>query len=678
MASLADISGNEAALARQAEILARPLTEDRIMANAIRALAIDAVEAAKSGHPGMPMGMADAATTLWRKYLKFDAANPSWADRDRFVLSAGHGSMLLYALLHLTGHERMAIDDLKSFRQLHAVTAGHPEYREHPAIEMTTGPLGQGLATAVGMALAERLLAAKFGKSLVDHRTWVIAGDGCLMEGVSHEAGALAGHLKLNKLVVLFDDNSISIDGGTDLSVSEDPLKRFAGYGWATRRIDGHDFDQLQAALNFAMKSSKPVIIACKTIIGFGAPSKAGTAGVHGAALGGAEAEATKRALGWDQLPFTVPDEVYAPWRAAGSRGAVSRRAWLKRLAKHPQRAEFERVMEGQLPEGWVDAMALYKAALAEQKPKLATRQASQKALEVLAPAIPELVGGSADLTGSNLTLVKGMAGASAENFAARYIYYGVREHGMAAAMNGIALHGGLIPYGGTFFVFSDYMRPSLRLAALMRVRVIHVLTHDSIGLGEDGPTHQPVEHLASFRAMPNVLVLRPADAMETAECWELALRNSSGPSLLVLSRQAVPALRLQANGCKSARGAYVLAEAEGKRAATLIATGTEVALAMAARAKLAQEGIQVAVVSAPSFELFQQQDESYQNAVLGDAPRIGIEAAAGFGWERWLGPNGIFIGMTGFGASAPADALYEHFGITEAAIMAAVKTKGI
>ncbi|HEY1855987.1 transketolase [Acidocella sp.] len=677
MASLAEISGNEAALARQAEILARPLTEDRTMANAIRALAIDAVEASKSGHPGMPMGMADAAATLWRKYLKFDAADPNWADRDRFVLSAGHGSMLLYALLHLTGHERMDISDLKSFRQLHSVAAGHPEYREHPAIEMTTGPLGQGLATAVGMALAERLLAAKFGKSLVDHRTWVIAGDGCLMEGVSHEAGALAGHLKLNKLVVLFDDNSISIDGGTNLSTSEDPLKRFAGYGWATKRIDGHDFDQLQAALNFAMKSSKPVMIACKTIIGFGAPSKAGTAGTHGAPLGGAEAEAAKRALGWEQLPFTVPDEVYTPWRAAGSRGAAPRRAWLKRLAKHPQRAEFERVMEGQLPEAWVDAMATYKAALAEQKPKLATRQASQKALEVLVPALPELVGGSADLTGSNLTLVKGMAGATAENFAARYIYYGVREHGMGAAMNGIALHGGLIPYGGTFFVFSDYMRPAIRLAALMRIRAIHVLTHDSIGLGEDGPTHQPIEHLASFRAMPNVLVLRPADAMETAECWELAIRNTSGPTLLVLSRQAVPALRLQANGCKSARGGYVMAEAEGKRAATLIATGTEVSLAMAAREKLAQEGIQVAVVSVPSFELFTQQDASYQHAVLGDAPRIGIEAAAGFGWERWLGTDGTFIGMTGFGASAPAETLYKHFGITEAAIVAAVKKKG-
>jgi len=677
MASLADISGNEAALARQAEILARPLTEDRIMANAIRALAIDGVEAAKSGHPGMPMGMADAATTLWKKFLKYDAADPSWWDRDRFVLSAGHGSMLLYALLHLTGHEGMAISDLKNFRQLHSVAAGHPEYHEHPAIEMTTGPLGQGLATAVGMALAERLLAAKFGKSLVDHRTWVIAGDGCLMEGVSHEAGALAGHLKLNKLVVLFDDNSISIDGGTDLATSEDPLKRFAGYGWATKRIDGHDFEQLQAAMAFALKSSKPVMIACKTIIGLGAPTKAGTAGVHGSALGGAEAQGAKQALGWDHLPFTVPEDVYAPWRAAGAKGATARRTWLKRLAKHPQRAEFERVMSGKLPEGWAEAMSAYKATLAEQKPKIATRQGSQKALEVLVPALPELVGGSADLTGSNLTLVKNMPGASADNFAARYIYYGVREHGMAAAMNGIALHGGLIPYGGTFFVFSDYMRPSIRLAALMRVRVIHVLTHDSIGLGEDGPTHQPIEHLASLRAMPNVLVLRPADAIETAECWELSLRNTTGPSLLVLSRQAVPALRTDANGNKSARGGYVLAEAEGPRAATIIATGTEVSLAIAARNILAKEGIQVAVVSVPSFELFARQDESYQESVLGSAPRIGVEAASGYGWDRWIGPRGIFIGMTGFGASAPAEVLYEHFGITEAAIVAAVKKKG-
>ena len=677
MASIGDGSGNEAALARQAEILSRPLTEDRVMANAIRALAIDAVETANSGHPGMPMGMADAATVLWKKFLKFDAADASWWDRDRFVLSAGHGSMLLYALLHLSGYEGMGIEQLKTFRKLHSVAAGHPEYHEHPAIEMTTGPQGQGLATAVGMALAERMLAAKFGKSLVDHRTYVVAGDGCLMEGVSHEAGSLAGHLRLNKLVVLWDDNSISIDGGTELSVSEDPLKRFANYGWATKRVDGHDFEALQAALAWAQKSTKPVMIACKTIIGFGAPTKAGTAGSHGAALGGAEAEAAKKALGWPHLPFHVPEDVYQPWREAGSRGAAPRRAWLKRLAKHPQRAEFERVMSGKLPEGWAETMSAYKAGLAESKPKLATRQASQKALEVLVPAIPELVGGSADLTGSNLTLVKGQPVATADNFAAKYIFYGVREFGMAAAMNGLSLHGGLIPYGGTFFVFTDYMRPAIRLAALMHIRAIHVLTHDSIGLGEDGPTHQPIEQLASFRAMPNVLVLRPADAIETEEAWELAIRNTTGPTLLVLSRQAVPALRMQANGNKSARGAYVLAEAEGKRAATIIATGTEVALAMGARAKLAAEGIQVAVVSAPSFELFARQDAGYQAEVLGSAPRIGVEAACGFGWERWLGANGTFIGMTGFGASAPADVLYEHFGITEAAIVAAVKKEG-
>ncbi len=674
MASIAEIAGNAAALAQQAAILEAPPEPARVMANAIRALTIDAVEAAKSGHPGMPMGMADVATVLWTKYLKYDAADAKWADRDRFVLSAGHGSMLLYSLLHLTGHAGMELDVLKRFRQLHSPAAGHPEYHEHPAIEMTTGPLGQGLATAVGMAIAERLLAAKFGKSLVDHRTWVVAGDGCLMEGISHEAGALAGHLRLSKLTVLWDDNSISIDGKTDLAVSDDPLKRFSSYGWAVRRIDGHDFGEIQSALAFAAKSSRPTMIACKTIIGFGAPSKAGTSGSHGSALGGAEAEAAKRALGWEHLPFTVPEAVATPWRAAGSRGVAARRAWLKRLAKHPQKAEFERVTAGRLPEGWREAMRALKDNFVEQKPKLATRQASQKALEVLVPAIPELVGGSADLTGSNLTLVKAMGGVAPDNFAGRYIYYGVREHGMAAAMNGISLHGGLIPYGGTFFVFTDYMRPAIRLAALMGVRVIHVLTHDSIGLGEDGPTHQPIEHLASLRAMPNVLVLRPADAIETAECWELALRNVSGPSLLVLSRQAVPTLLDSANGNHCARGAYVLAEADGPRAATLIATGTEVAIAMAARAALVKEGIAVAVVSAPSFELFAQQDASYQSEVLGGAPRIGIEAASGFGWERWLGSGGIFIGMGGFGASAPAEALYEHFGITEAAVVAAVR----
>lgn len=677
MASSADLSDNAAVLAQQAVVLAQPLTEERKMANAIRALTIDAVEAAKSGHPGMPLGMADAATVLYRKFLKFDAAAPDWWDRDRFVLSAGHGSMLLYALLHLTGHEGMGIEQIKAFRQLHSAAAGHPEYGEHPAIEMTTGPLGQGLATAVGMALAERMLAAKFGKSLVDHRTWVVAGDGCLMEGVSHEAAALAGHLKLNKLTVLWDDNSISIDGSTSVSTSEDTLKRFAAYGWAIRRVDGHDFDQLAVALSLAQRATKPTLIACRTIIGFGAPSKAGTAGSHGAPLGGAEAEAAKKALGWSGLPFEVPEDIYASWREAGSRWATTRRAWLRRLARHPMRAEFERVMQGKLPEGWSEAMSAYKASLVSSKPKLATRQASQKALEVLTQAIPELVGGSADLTGSNLTLVKGMGTVAPGHYAGRYIFYGVREFGMAAAMNGLALHGGLIPYGGTFFVFSDYMRPAIRLAALMGTRAIHVLTHDSIGLGEDGPTHQPVEHLASLRAMPNVLVLRPADALETAEAWEVALKNNKGPSLLVLSRQAVPALRGTANSNKVARGAYVLAEANGPRVATIIATGSEVALAMAARATLAAQGIDVAVVSAPCFELFARQSAEYQQEVLGTARRIGVEAACGFGWERWLGMDGVFIGMKEFGASAPADVLYEHFGITEAAIVTAVKKEG-
>ncbi len=678
MASIAGNLGNEAALKRQAQLLAQRPGEDRTMANAIRALAIDAVEVAKCGHPGMPMGMADAATMLYRRFLKFDAAAPDWWDRDRFVLSAGHGSMLLYALLHLTGHDGMGIAQLKTFRQLHSPAAGHPEYHEHPAIEMTTGPLGQGFATSVGMALAERMLAAKFGRSLVDHRTWVIAGDGCLQEGVSHEAAALAGHLKLNKLTVLWDDNAISIDGSTSISTSEDTLKRFAAYGWATRRVDGHDFEELAAALAFAQKSAKPTIIACKTIIGFGAPTKAGTAGVHGSALGGAEAEAAKKALGWNHLPFVVPDEIYALWREAGSRGASTRRAWLKRVAKHPMRAEFERVMQGKLPEGWAETMSAYKASLtAEARPERATRQSSQKALEVLVHAVPELVGGSADLTGSNLTLIKGMGDVTPGHYAGRYIYYGIREFGMAAAMNGIALHGGLIPYGGTFFVFSDYMRPAIRLAALMGTRAIHVLTHDSIGLGEDGPTHQPIEHLASLRAMPNVLVLRPADDIETAEVWEIAIKNAKGPSLLVLSRQAVPALRDAANGNRSARGAYVLMEANGPRAATIIATGTEVSLAVAAKKTLAAQGIEVAVVSAPCFELFAQQSLEYQRQVLGNVPRVGVEAACSFGWERWLGADGIFIGMSGFGASAPAETLYEHFGITEAAIVAAVKREG-
>ena len=674
MAALDATTTEPSARAAQEAILARPATDARRMADAVRVLAIDAVEAAKSGHPGMPMGMADAAQVLWSRFLKFDVADPRWPDRDRFVLSAGHGSMLLYALLHLTGHAGMGIEELKRFRQLHSPAAGHPEFGEHPGIETTTGPLGQGLATAVGMALAERLLAARFGRSLVDHRTWVIASDGDLMEGISHEAASLAGHLALDRLTVLFDDNSISIDGGTGLSCSDDQLKRFAAYGWAVRRVDGHDAAEVASALSFAQRSKKPTLIACRTIIGFGAPKKAGTAGSHGSPLGAEEAAAAKSALGWNHPPFEIPEGIRALWEAVGSRGASARRAWLKRLAKHPMRAEFERAVAGKLPETWHDAVAALRADIAANKPKLATRQSSQKALEALVPAIPELVGGSADLTGSNLTLVKGMPVVTPGNYAGRYIHYGVREHGMAAAMNGMALHGGIVPYSGTFLVFSDYMRPAIRLAALMRQRVIHVLTHDSIGLGEDGPTHQPVEHLAALRAIPNVFVFRPADTMETAECWELALRRADGPSLLALTRQAVPALRTDTGENRSARGGYVLAEVEGARAVTLIATGSEVTIAMAAREKLAADGIAAAVVSLPCWELFAQQDAGYRESVLGAAPRVGVEAALRFGWDRWLGPDGQFVGMTGFGASAPADELYRQFGITPDAVAAAAR----
>ena len=676
MAGPTDLHADNPALAAQALILARPITPARRMADAIRALAIDAVEAAKSGHPGLPMGMADAATVLWTRFLKFDAADPRWPDRDRFVLSAGHGSMLLYALLHLTGQPGMTIEDIKRFRQLHSPAAGHPEHGEAPGIETTTGPLGQGLATAVGMALAERMLAARFGKSLVDHRTWVIASDGDLMEGISHEAMGLAGHLRLNKLAVLYDDNHISIDGDTALAVSDDVIKRFAAHGWATKRVDGHDPAQVAAALSFAMRSKKPTLIACRTIIGFGAPTKAGTSGVHGSALGATEAAGAKAALGWTEPPFTIPDDLTERWHTAGSRGAGVRRAWLKRLTRHAQRADFERAIEGKLPETWYDAITALKTHIAETKPKLASRQSSQQVLEALIPATPELVGGSADLTGSNLTLVKGMGIVSPGNYAGRYIHYGIREHGMAACANGIALHGGLIPYIGTFFVFTDYMRPAIRLGALMRQRVIHVLTHDSIGLGEDGPTHQPVEHLASLRAMPNLHVFRPADALETAECWELAIRRADGPSLLVLTRQALPAQRSDIAENRTARGAYVLTEPDGARQVTLIATGSEVPIAMDARAALATEGIAAAVVSLPCWELFAGQDEAYRAQVLGSAPRIGIEAACGFGWERWLGPDGVFIGMTGFGASAPFEDLYRHFGITAEAIVAAVKKR--
>ncbi len=676
MADAAELPANEAALVRQSAILARPMTPARQMADCIRALAIDGVEKAKSGHPGLPMGMADVATVLWSRFLKFDAADPRWPDRDRFVLSAGHGSMMLYALLYLVGEEGMGIADLEHFRQLHSITAGHPEYGAHPGIEATTGPLGQGVGMAVGMALAERMMAARFGKSLVDHRTWVICSDGDLMEGISHEAIGLAGHLRLEKLTFLWDNNHISIDGNTELARSEDMLKRFAAEGWATKEVDGHDPAQVAAALSFAVRSKKPTLIACRTIIGLGAPTKAGTNAVHGTALGPKEAAGAKELLGWKEPPFTIPADLLERWRAVGHRGASARRAWLKRLTRHAARAEFERVTAGRLPDNWHEAVAAMKQKIAEEKPKLATRASSQKVLEALVPATPELVGGSADLTPSNLTFVEGMGTVAPGNYSGRYIHFGIREHGMAACANGIALHGGLIPYVATFFIFSDYMRPAIRLAALMRLRVIHVQTHDSIGLGEDGPTHQPIEQLASLRAMPNIHVYRPACALETAECWELAIRRADGPSVLVLSRQAVPAMRFDASENRSARGGYVLAEAEGPRQGTVIATGTEVAIAMEAREQLGKEGIAVAVVSLPCWELFEQQDEAYRNAVLGGAPRVGIEAASPFGWERWLGPDGTFIGMTTFGASAPYQDVYNDFGITADAVAAAIRKK--
>ena len=668
------------ALIEQAAILARPASIERRMADAVRALAIDAIEAAGSGHPGMPLGMADAATALWSRILRFDASDPAWPDRDRFVLSAGHGSMLLYALLHLTGHSGMEMGVLQRFRQLDSPAAGHPEHNEHPAIETTTGPLGQGFAIAVGMALAERMMAARFGRSLVDHRTWVIASDGDFMEGINHEAACLAGHLRLEKLTVLWDDNNVSIDGGTELSGSEDTLKRFAAAGWATKRIDGHDATEIAAALSFAIRSKKPTLIACRTIIGFAAPTKAGTSACHGNPLGAGEAEATKQALDWRHPPFEIPPDLADRWAQAGARGTAARRAWLKRLTNHPLRAEFERVMAGRLPETWHEAAAALKAELAETRPTRATRSSSQAALNALAAAIPELAGGSADLAGSTLTMAQGMTAVMPGNYAGRYVHFGVREHAMAAALNGMALHGGVVPYAGTFLVFSDYMRPALRLAALMRQRVVHVMTHDSIGVGEDGPTHQPIEQLASLRAMPGMFVLRPADAIETVECWELALRRTDGPSVLALSRQDVPALRQDAGENRCARGGYVLLEADGSRQVTLIASGSEVSVAVEARRLLAEDGIPAAVVSLPCWELFASLDEGARELVLGSVLRVGIEAACGFGWERWLGATGpsggIFIGMTGFGASAPAGPLFRHFGITAEAVATAVRKR--
>ncbi len=645
------------------------------MANAIRALSMDAVQKANSGHPGMPMGMADVATVLFTKFLKYDPAKPDWPDRDRFVLSAGHGSMLLYSLLHLTGYKDMTLAQLKNFRQLGSKTAGHPEYGHAAGIETTTGPLGQGLANAVGMALAERMAAARHGAKLVDHYTYALAGDGCLMEGISHEAISMAGHLKLGRLIVLFDDNGISIDGSTDLTVSDDQIARFAASGWDTARVDGHDPAAIEAAIADAQKTDRPSLIACRTVIGYGAPTKAGTAATHGAPLGGDEIAGAREKLGWAAKPFDIPKPVLDAWRKAGGRGAQTRKAWEERLKKLPaaDRNAFKKAQAGELPKELDTAVTAFKKQISKDKPKLATRAASQKALEVINQVVPQTIGGSADLTGSNNTKTGAMTPVDASDFSGRYVYYGVREHGMAAAMNGIALHGGFIPYAGTFLVFTDYCRPSIRLSALMEQRVIYVMTHDSIGLGEDGPTHQPVEHLAALRAMPNVTVFRPCDAVETAEAWQLALENAAGPSVLALTRQGIPTLRTRHSAKnQSARGAYVLAEAEaGDRAVTLLATGSEVEIAMAARAALEKRKIGTAVVSVPSLELFAQQTAGYRAKVLGEnAVRVAVEAGIRQGWDGLLGLEGGFVGMNGFGASAPAGELYKHFGITADAVV--------
>jgi transketolase len=653
-------------------VAGRPDVSHAEMANAIRFLAIDAVEKAKSGHPGMPMGMADAATVLFSRFLNFDPADPAWPDRDRFVLSAGHGSMLLYALLYLTGYESVTLGELKAFRQWRSKTPGHPEYGHTPGVETTTGPLGQGIATAVGMALAERLLNARFGNDFVDHHTYVIAGDGCLMEGLSHEAISLAGHLRLNRLIVLFDDNEISIDGATSLSCSDDQLARFRASGWSASRIDGHDPEAIAAAIERARNNDRPSLIACRTVIGLGAPNRQGTEKAHGAPLGAEEVTKTRAALDWPHEPFEIPESVLKRWRKTGERGRGARRSWIERTKRISpfERSPFHDALNRNLPFGYAEAITDIRDRFTAEKPNIATRQASQLVIDAIAEALPNLLGGSADLTHSNLTRAKTHRPVRTSAFDGSYVHYGVREHAMAAAMNGIALHGGFIPYGGTFLTFADYSRPALRLAALMGIRVIHVMTHDSIGLGEDGPTHQPVEHLASLRAIPNLLVFRPGDAVETAEAWDCALRAHTSPSVLCLSRQALPTFCAN-RGITNlvALGAYVIVEPQDGRDVTLIATGSEVSIALEAAKLLAGDNVRAAVVSAPCFDLFRQQSREYRAKVLGRAPRIGVEAAVEGDWARWLGDAGEFVGMNGFGASAPAEVLYREFGITAEAV---------
>ncbi|MCG2641057.1 transketolase [Bradyrhizobium sp. GCM10023182] len=650
------------------------------MANAIRGLSMDAVEKAKSGHPGLPMGAADIATVLFTQFLKFDAAAVDWPDRDRFVLSAGHGSMLLYSLLYLTGNAAMTLDQLKNFRQLGSLTPGHPENFHTKGIETTTGPLGQGISTAVGMALAEKMLAAEFGKKIVDHHTYVLASDGDLMEGVSQEAIAMAGHWKLGKLIVLYDDNGISIDGPTSIADSVDQVKRFKACGWAAEKIDGHDQAAIAAAITRAQKSNKPTLIACRTTIGFGAPHKAGTAKAHGEALGADELKAAKENLGISLEPFSVPDDVLKAWRAAGSRGATARQEWEARLGElgSRKRAEFERRLRHERPASLAKAVRAYKKELLEKPMNAATRKSSEAVIEVIAGAMPmEFLAGSADLTGSNNNKAKSATAFSAKTPKGRFIHYGIREHGMCAAMNGIFLHGGFAPNGATFLVFTDYARPAMRLAALMGAGVVYVMTHDSIGLGEDGPTHQPVEHLAALRAIPNMRVFRPCDAIEVAECWELALNRVDGPTVLALTRQNLPQLRTTApNESPCAAGAYELVAAQGEAKATLFASGSEVEIAVAAQKQLAERGIPSRVVSVPSLELLLAQPEAKRAAIIGNAPvKVAIEAAVRWGWDAVIGQDGEFVGMHSFGASAPAKDLYKHFGITaEAAVNAVLK----
>ncbi len=643
--------------------------DPRLLANAIRALSMDAVQAANSGHPGMPMGMADVATVLFTEYLKHDPADPAWHDRDRFVLSAGHGSMLIYALLHLTGYANPTIEEIASFRKLGSPCAGHPENFMLAGVEATTGPLGQGFAMAVGMAIAERHLNSVFGDDLVDHRTWVIAGDGCLMEGINHESAGLAGHLGLGRLNVFWDDNRITIDGGTELSRSEDTLARYAATGWHTVSCDGHDFADIRRAIDEALADPRPSLIACRTIIGWGAPNKQGTAATHGAALGDEEVAAARKQLVWDSEPFDIPEPILSAWREAGGRSSQAHEEYRARLAASPSRDEFVRRMEGRLPQGF--SITQHLSQLMANPQPVATRKASELALEAINADLPDTIGGSADLTGSNNTKTKGQKPLTKEDYSGRYLYYGIREFGMAAAMNGMALHGGVIPYGGTFLVFSDYCRPAIRLSALQGVRVVYVMTHDSIGLGEDGPTHQPVEHLTSLRLIPNLSVYRPADAVETAECWALALERRDGPSVLALTRQNLPQLRLEPTENLCARGAYRLRPAGAKRQVVLLATGSEVEVALATAEALEGQGIGADVVSMPCWSLFDSQGEAYRADLLpGDVLKVSIEAGTTLGWERYVGPSGLAIGLDRFGASAPADDLFKRFGFNAEAIV--------